>query len=148
MITKATEQLLLAELDEYVQFFNAEDLLDQINIPLMQKFVTDIFHDPRLQEYTWYIVGNEYFTVNGNTETCRVWVLGNILNGFNTFTSESLVDKFVSLALETGDKKEIYVYLPIVITTPLSRSNDTKPPPHNFQDIIGNKAYASWTAFL
>ena len=94
------------------------------------QFIEKLWSDERLKDYTWIVIDEEYFYRKG-TMNCRVYALGSVEEA----TVHNLVDKFVGDVSEISVDKEIYVHMPLILTTAISPEKDL---------LLNKDMWATW----
>ena len=117
----------------YLQLCEKEGQLQGHETELFgNQFIEKLWSDTRLKDYTWFVVDEETFHRKETTEdTCRVYALGSVEEA----TVHDLVEKFVIDVSESAVDKEIYVHMPLILTTPLSEQKDL---------LLNKKMWATW----
>ena len=135
---------LFALWDEYLQLCEENGQYQSYETRMFgNQFIEKLWSDGRLKDYTWFVVDEENFprknrhNLKTTEETCRVYALGSVEES----TAHDLVEKFVQDISEVAVNKEIYVFLPLVLTTAISQQTTAI-----FQQnpLLNKKMWATW----
>ena len=134
-ISIKTVHSLQQQLDEYLDRCREERVNSQMNPSAAHEFIDLLYFDKRLSSFSWYTVSQEEFSLKNTDkkQKCSLYALG-VTEELNPAV---FVDKFVELALNQAEQKNIYIYMPVVMSSSISEQGDVTGP-----------LYATWVSFI